>query len=497
MKFLQKTIPIIYGIMFTIILVLLFVFSGVDYHLKKSFIISNIMVLIFFIFPIFWIYYLYKKKRKDISDKKYKIILICIASLVFIVQLILTKCIYFYTDWDVGVIRDIVDYYFVTGNINGNFYLSTYPNNLLLVMLIVIIKSVPIFGKHYMFLLGINCFFVNLAGIFTSLTIKNIINKRVALQSFIITIPFILLSPWIVIPYTDTFGILFPILVFYLYTKKERRIIDYYLIGLFTFIGYYIKPTVAIILMAIVIVEIISNGKQLIKKENIKNNLKVVGLAAFGIFSAVLVFKSSYYILNFEPAFDVKPTTFIHYLAMGQNEETLGAYSQQDINETGIYGAKADLKKFYKRLTGRTFGGQIEFFSKKTLLNFNDGSFSWASEGTFFYKINETKSSFAKLLRKIYYNNGKYNLYFLQFCQIIWLTVLFFCTFIIKKKNNKNELVIMLSIIGITMFLTIFEPRTRYLYCYSPIFVICALIGLSNLYEIVNKKVKSFKKKKC
>ena len=51
----------------------------------------------------------------------------------------------------------------------------------------------------------------------------------------------------------------------------------------------------------------------------------------------------------------------------------------------------------------------------------------------------------------------------------------------------------MLSIIGLVLFLTIFEPRTRYMYCYSEIYVIAAILGLYNLKELINKKIKHTK----
>ena len=499
MKFLEKTTTVIYAIMFTIILSLLFFFSSMDYYLKREFLIPNIIVLLVVIIPVFLIYYFLFKKKEDISLKKYRNTLIIIFVITFILQLILTVSIYFYTDWDVKIIRDIVDSFIKTGSLKDNYYLTLYPNNLLLTMILVGIKSIPFLGSNYLFLLAIDCLLVNLAGLFTSLTIKNVSSKKAALACYIIMLPLILLSPWIVIPYTDTFAILFPILVLYLYTKKNRRIYDYYLIGLFSALGYYIKPTVIIVLIAIVIVEVFSRLHFIFKKDIIKKKVKkylgIFALLLFGMLTSFSINKLSYKVLNFEQVTYVEPFTFIHYLAMGQNDETLGAYSEKDINESAYLGKKHDLEKFYDRLTTRTFGEQVSFFAKKTLLNFNDGSFSWAKDGIFFYKKVDAPSTFAEEIREIYYSGGKYYDQFLQFSQILWLIVLTFCPFIIKRKNNKNELVIMLSIIGITLFLTIFEPRTRYLYCYSPIFVVAFVLGISNLKSTLKRvSIKSRKK---
>ena len=63
-----------------------------------------------------------------------------------------------------------------------------------------------------------------------------------------------------------------------------------------------------------------------------------------------------------------------------------------------------------------------------------------------------------------------------------------------RREKNINEavLVIALSIIGLTMFETLFEPRARYFYIYVPFYVILAPIGLRNVLE----KFKSKKDKK-
>lgn len=496
MKFIQKTIPMIYIVMFTIILFILFFYSGVDYYLKRELFIPNLLILLIIV-PIFLYYYFCIKETKDIAEKKYYKYLTIISIVSYVLQIILTISIYFYTDWDVKVIREIVNEYMENRSLNNNFYLSLYPNNILFTAILVLIKSIPIFGEHYLFLLGINCILVNLAGIFTSLTIKNITTNKLSLLCFVVMIPLVVLSPWIVIPYTDTFAILFPILIVYLYTKKSRKKIDYYLIGLLSLFGYYIKPTVIITFIAIVIVEFISNLSIILDKSILKQNIKkymtIVGMVIIGLMTAISLNKLSYKILNFKPMESVNPVTFVHYLSMGQNDQTLGAYSQSDVDDTIAKGEKNNLKKIFNRLTNRGFFEQINFFSKKTLLNFNDGSFSWGLDGTFFYEKTDCKNKFSEILREFYYNDGKYYKLFIQMTTILWIIVLFFCPFIIKKSNTKNEMVLMLSIIGITIFLTIFEPRTRYLYCYSCIFIVTSILGLERLKRIImeiNKKKK-------
>lgn|GEM_PF-4454460 len=55
-------------------------------------------------------------------------------------------------------------------------------------------------------------------------------------------------------------------------------------------------------------------------------------------------------------------------------------------------------------------------------------------------------------------------------------------------KTGKFETdVLKLSIIGITLFLMLFESRARYLFMYVPYFCVLAAMGLAELAEILDK----------
>lgn len=60
----------------------------------------------------------------------------------------------------------------------------------------------------------------------------------------------------------------------------------------------------------------------------------------------------------------------------------------------------------------------------------------------------------------------------------------------IKKINDvkTNQFVALLSIFGLTLFLWIFEARARYLYCFLPMYIICASIGLDNIAQKIKFK---------
>lgn len=63
---------------------------------------------------------------------------------------------------------------------------------------------------------------------------------------------------------------------------------------------------------------------------------------------------------------------------------------------------------------------------------------------------------------------------------------------------NRQEIgdgfcVLMLSVIGITLFQLIFECRARYLYLYSPFYVLLGISGIWYMLQHVKKQIRAGK----
>ena len=480
MNILKQVIKIVFVIIMFYILILLFGFDNINYYGKSPHSINNFYSL-FFIVPVF-IVLLFLNIKKDINRKLFITLLILISFTIFIFQFIVIKYGMFYSGWDAGTIYGISQDIFYSSRINNIKYLTMYPNNIFLVSILVIIKHIPFIGTKYITTLLVNTLLVNLSGIFTALTIKNILkNRLVALLSYLIMFPLILINPWILIPYSDTFSILFPILIVYMYSRPEKKYLTYFSIGFISIIGFLIKPTVVIVTIAIFLLEFINIIEKIKNKSEIKKQIVFIFLIFTGmILSYNLKFISRSYI-NFKPNKNVVEFNLTHYLAMGQNNYTNGIYSKEDVDDSLKYGMKINIPKFKRRISSRNFSEQASFLSKKTLINYNEASFAWSGEGNFYSKVDESRGTIQPIIRNIYYKNGKYYDIFILYIHWIWLFTLFFIPFIVKKNNKTSEFLIILSIIGITLFLTIFECRSRYLYCYSPIYVVCSVIGIYNL----------------
>ena len=83
---------------------------------------------------------------------------------------------------------------------------------------------------------------------------------------------------------------------------------------------------------------------------------------------------------------------------------------------------------------GYLFNPFIEFFTKKTLINFNNSGFSWNGEGTDYLMKSKTPSKMTNIMESIIYDDGKYYKVFITITEWIWLLVLTSCLFIAKKE---------------------------------------------------------------
>ena len=112
------------------------------------------------------------------------------------------------------------------------------------------------------------------------------------------------------------------------------------------------------------------------------------------------------------------------------------------------------------------------------MINYNDGTFAWTKEGDFFKEVKNNNSKLSILLKDYYYPNGKQYKIFTQITQIFWIIIITSIFLLYFVKNNKRNIVIITTIIGITLFLVIFEARARYLYCYLPIYIVASIISM-------------------
>lgn len=512
--FINKAVKFMSIIMFAfILLIMLLVDTRVEYNYRNDVKLNN-YIFFLVVFLIIGILFALKKLLENKQDKVQKIvskieskstlIIVILFILLIIFQALMIRNLYFETKWDlehvIGTLRNFLE----TGVFDNHAYIgsypyfSIYPNNLFLANVFCVIgKMVMIFFQEkyvYGALVIIGTILVDISGILTVKTIGNFTDKKIfKIVGVLVFMAFVGVSPWLLVPYSDTYSIMFPIAVLYNYTKKDKKLYNYLLIGLCSYLGYLIKPTVIIVLIAIAIIE----AFRLLTKIKIKENrIQRAKNIIFVLIGMVLVFLLKFglsKVTNYEPEKKYE-ISFYHYLMMGINEETTGAYNGDDVVNSisqNSYEERIAYNKqvFLERLKSMSAKDLAEFYTKKILVNYNDGTLAWGREGGFYDIVNNKDDRLANIMKNFYYNDGSLFYIFTDIMQFIWIFILvfvFICA--ILNKFDKNISVVFLSLIGLTLFTLLFEARARYLYLYSSFYIIIAVLGIEALLYRKSKR---------
>lgn len=484
------------------IIILLLFFSSTDHFLKVDHRLSNGLMLVLGLVAASIGYLLFRILARLVDSHNAQLLhklqgrwTVIFASVLLIsVQLMIALSIMFKTGWDAGTVFDFA--YKKVDNQLADYsrYFSLYPNNLFLAWLYVRIIRLhqTIFGSLSLHgcifaLIVLNSAVSGATAILVYRVIKLL--TKSSLMAWLGWIGYALVvgfSPWFLIPYSDALGILFPILMLYLYTRPTRNeSVRWMLIGACAYIGFRIKPTTAILLIAILSVELVASIGRMPDWRRV--------LRAAALFITTLVLLQASYALLMVPSLGLtlnkeKSMGPVHFIKMGLNDETDGVFLDEDVQFSESFESKgaqnaANFKVIKDRLDDFGFQGYGEFLTRKALVNFNNGSFGWGAEGSFVVMPVNRSTRATHHLMSYYYPFGEDHHLFLTVSQVLWLMVLFgaFLLGFNRKypslREQKIIAAIRLSLIGLVVYVMLFEARARYLYTFLPIFLVAALVG--------------------
>ena len=472
-----------------------------EYPCKRYFEISNIGILAGAILVCIVIVIFHQKYGKEIhfhSTKK-KIIW---GSVIFgIIQIYICYNYYFLTGWDVGTIYHAA-LEIVNNKVNSTVdlqYFSVYPNNIELLGIFIgclkINKYIGVLDPQngIMVFLILNSIIMMVAGYCLFNCLKFIWNEKWACIGWGFYIIYIGLSPWVSIPHSDSLGLLFPVLELDLLIKlKQSRTKWLYsiLLGIVAGIGYYIKPQTIIMLIAILAWELLKMIVGTAEKTQInkKSIILLMVLCIAGIKCAGFIPEAIVYSFDIELDADQK-FGMAHFLMMGMNPDSEGVYSGEDVEFSASFSNEKDrvwgeCKIIKQRLKAYGLVEYIKLLGKKVLTTYGDGTFAWGMEGGdgFWNEIIPQKNEgVSKITREFYYGAGKYYDKFMLYMQFLWILILFLQCFAGMKENASEMYIVQLSAIGLLIFELLFEARARYLYTFSPLYILLAVGGLKNI----------------
>ena len=497
-QFTEQFFNILYVIVITsIVLICIILPNRIQYACKNEYYMSNFLslmigIVVFLFF--YYITYLFKKNKKDI-------IMIVITIILIPILFFLSRNYSFKTGWDPNKIINASQ--LIAQNeykALEKTYFSMYPNNILITKLFSLAFKLAKYTKisnGYNYILLLNCFIYAWTGFFIYKIVNYLIdNSNISIMAWIIYVLLVGFSPWIIIPYSDSLALGIVTLEAFLFFcatkwKDKKRIVFVVLLLITSVFGYYIKPQCIIIIIAIFIISVFYFFQRKIycKKEIKQYMLYSIGISITIIISIFLVkgiINNGGYVTNKEKKFGIS-----HFLMMGWNEKGGGIWYLDDLLFSKSFNSydernKANIQEFKSRIKNMKFKGIIKQLTRKTLTNYNDGTFAYGKEGDFYLEdYNDGNIQLRKLFSNIYKENGKYYWIFKQIMQILWITVLFFNIFSLSK--NKKIQVLQLSIIGLTLFELLFEARARYLFAYTPIYIIIACVGFDNIIKLLKK----------
>ena len=505
-KFCHKTIHILLTMIMFLTVGLCLFGNSAEYVCKKEFMLPTVVYACAGGVLLIAIAFAAQHLGKYLQRTKWSDFIMMGLSLAFFGFLVvLTYHYYFRTGWDAQVVHWAAEMV-VESEINRMPYFSYYPNNAFIVFLFSVairIGRLARISNGYFCIVTMQCFLFAVTAFVLYRTAVLLANERVALAVWVVYVMIPGLSPWVTVPYSDATGLLFPALLFYLYVyicKKKKYTMPVLAMGGLACIGYYIKPQIIIVIIAVLMTTAFSFRKKWLSEKSRlwKIALLAVGGLIGGYCLVTLAVNATNMEINKEMSMGMP-----HYLMLGLNEEYGGMINIVDQEFSRTFDTSkernaANLEVAFERIREMGPGGMLRLWKNKTLTNFSDGTFARWEEGEFFAdQMYEGNPTIRAYLSSYFYEGGSLYELFKGNSQLLWMgLLLLMCVGLVVRVAGKDvrreETVLKLSLIGIIVFELLFEARARYLFIYVPLMILltCHNIGW------VTDKCKAFAAKK-
>ena len=479
-KFLNALFDVIF------IVTILFLIRGII----QNDIASYAKIIIYIILNLF----IYKKIQK-VKIRKYMFVLLFLV--IVVLQIASGYFFKVIPAWDFGSVYNEANV--LSKPIRNLEYFCRYPNNIpIMFILKTIFYICKTLGLRHTLNIGIaiNIIAIDLAIIILVLVIKELLGKEKAFFTllFVSIMPIIYLA--VPIFYTDTFSMLFPILIIYTYIKlkkeenKKKKTIYSILLGIVTVLGMNIKITVAITFIAIIIYELL-----LCKKQEIKNILYSV----FALITVIILIllEVTIFKFTFKDLEKLQNESFpvTHFIMMALSRS--GRYNPQDVKFTASFTTKeekinANIEEIKARLGEYdTFEKLINFIRVKELQIWKDGTYFMPT------LLSQYNVRDGKIHDLIY---GKGYIWISKLQREILMVLVLIATFYKRKEKDEGiNIISRLSMLGLIIFFSFWEISSRYIINYIPILTLIEILGidvLNNRIIELKEKIKKIKKNK-
>ena len=456
---------------------------------------------------------LVKRTVKAIDRRGENRLLFAASVMLLGAELLISWNIAFQTGWDPGAVW-YGAWYSATEDAAGlaqmSEYFSIYPNNLLLCFLYSVVLKLNLavgapVSNGILLLDALQCVVLMVSGALTYRCARRFVGVRGAWLAYGMYVILAGLSPWMAVPYSDGTGILFPVLLLWLYLRMResggrKQLLFLALLAAASYVGFKIKPTALIVSIAIGVVELLrAAGKIAVGggKETAGRLLRGLGVSAAAGACAVLLVQLAVGSLSLT----INPEAQLgiaHYFMIGSDPESGGGFSQEALDfSSGIASKKertaANMQAFGEHLQTMGVSGYADLWNRKAVKTYLDGTFGWGGVGESFYVITyPERGALGRWLRLWYYDDRPDTLYAYHALalQLVWVTLLVAVPFSVCQRAacGTGRKVLALSVLGLMLYLQIFEAQSRYLFIYVPFYCMLAAIGIRNAAALLRQR---------
>lgn len=427
-----------------------------------------------------------------------------IYMLLFILQCILVHATYFYTGWDVDLIKwrieGVLEGYSLQ-DLGGDIYLSIHSNNVMIFYIQYLASKIgELLGidTPYNLCFYVSCFCVAASCFFGSLMVRKMTrNGMIRCLYGLTSTVFILFCPWIGIPYSDTYGMLFATLGLWAVYCLEKPVLKWPVLAFSALLGYHMKPTCIFPLFAAIILYLPGCFSEFRKRKKELGILLLSCLIFFCAGQGMILHVQSHLSFRLDPEQKLPPN---HFIMLGLNVGTRGGFSGEDHEfsvSVPVYEERK--RRVWEEIENRwnqmTISQRGEHYLTKLIYIMNNGTFSWGDEGIFFDLIPKHDNCLNDVYSEIFYPEGKYFTLYCELAQIIWMQILLgiVLLFLDFRSEAYNKAFLMIVLCGLLAFLMVFEARARYLILYSPAFLILSLHGYEGVFLRISEKMQKIK----
>lgn len=371
----------------------------------------------------------------------------------------------------------------------GDYYLIEYPNQVAILLINSFVYRIwyLLTGSiSRMPMVGLNVLSINAAVLMTALLARKVYGDKKALMVLGLSAIFVPYYTYTSYVYTDTFSIPYTVGMVFLFLsainvkKTVPRTVLFALCGVVAFVGYKVKGNAIVLVVALL-------GYALLKLK-FKRFLSIALAFVLGFVCVGAVYKTaiktSNILLN-EHTYQYEfPAT--HWIMMGLHGH--GGFEMDDYRFTQSFPGKdakkeANLEVIKEDLEEMGVDGLLEFMTTKAIWTWGDGTYYVSNH--IGQPIKENKLHEYLLPDGVhYYRQFAYTCAFQLF--LILMMALSALKGFIKGKIDAT-LLFRISVFGVFLFLLMWETRSRYLFNFTPFFLLLSVDGVDSGLKIIGK----------